>query len=119
MIRRPPRSTLFPYTTLFRSRLAALGYCVIAPDLRGHGLTAHAGRSESYHPVDFVADVDALIQNLGREKITLVGHSLGAVVAGLFAAVRNAPLEALVLVELPRIESGDAEHLVDQFAAQM
>src|SRR5258708_1151381 len=27
MIRRPPRSTLFPYTTLFRSRLAA----VIAP----------------------------------------------------------------------------------------
>src|SRR3989442_8689679 len=25
MIRRPPRSTLFPYTTLFRSRLALLG----------------------------------------------------------------------------------------------
>src|SRR5260370_21005230 len=24
MIRRPPRSTLFPYTTLFRSRLSAL-----------------------------------------------------------------------------------------------
>src|SRR2546430_16522567 len=25
MIRRPPRSTLFPYTTLFRSRLTAFG----------------------------------------------------------------------------------------------
>src|SRR3712207_6502525 len=25
MIRRPPRSTLFPYTTLFRSEVAALG----------------------------------------------------------------------------------------------
>src|SRR5438309_11038533 len=25
MIRRPPRSTLFPYTTLFRSRLSLLG----------------------------------------------------------------------------------------------
>src|SRR2546421_12867390 len=25
MIRRPPRSTLFPYTTLFRSRLAQVG----------------------------------------------------------------------------------------------
>src|SRR5436189_1048606 len=25
MIRRPPRSTLFPYTTLFRSQLAPLG----------------------------------------------------------------------------------------------
>src|SRR3712207_7569127 len=29
MIRRPPRSTLFPYTTLFRSRLAPAG----PPDL--------------------------------------------------------------------------------------
>src|SRR5689334_23985357 len=26
MIRRPPRSTLFPYTTLFRSELKAAGY---------------------------------------------------------------------------------------------
>src|SRR2546430_11185137 len=26
MIRRPPRSTLFPYTTLFRSRRATLAY---------------------------------------------------------------------------------------------
>src|SRR2546422_4594357 len=36
MIRRPPRSTLFPYTTLFRSR--------IAQDARG---TAPAGREEA------------------------------------------------------------------------
>src|SRR3989475_6588585 len=28
MIRRPPRSTLFPYTTLFRSKDAALGLSV-------------------------------------------------------------------------------------------
>src|SRR3712207_6863336 len=26
MIRRPPRSTLFPYTTLFRSRAGAIGF---------------------------------------------------------------------------------------------
>src|SRR5437016_10976474 len=30
MIRRPPRSTLFPYTTLFRSRLAILLAAMIA-----------------------------------------------------------------------------------------
>src|SRR2546422_7927020 len=29
MIRRPPRSTLFPYTTLFRSRLAHQGEVVL------------------------------------------------------------------------------------------
>src|SRR2546426_10062838 len=44
MIRRPPRSTLFPYTTLFRSAwedqmvfLGAHGYRCIAHDRRGHG----------------------------------------------------------------------------------
>src|SRR2546422_5850807 len=34
MIRRPPRSTLFPYTTLFRSLATHLAACVdAAPDL--------------------------------------------------------------------------------------
>src|SRR6266498_4166450 len=31
MIRRPPRSTLFPYTTLFRSDRAAYAYLLIPP----------------------------------------------------------------------------------------
>src|SRR5687768_17690609 len=30
MIRQPPRSTLFPYTTLFRSRIAGVGVAAIA-----------------------------------------------------------------------------------------
>src|SRR5690349_22536530 len=34
MIRRPPRSTLFPYTTLFRSRPRARD--LLAPHRRGH-----------------------------------------------------------------------------------
>src|SRR5260221_5079764 len=33
MIRRPPRSTLFPYTTLFRSRAAASGSPRRSPDV--------------------------------------------------------------------------------------
>src|SRR5258707_6015077 len=40
MIRRPPRSTLFPYTTLFRS-LDALAHCVAfapAEDMKGEFL---------------------------------------------------------------------------------
>src|SRR5688572_32055170 len=37
MIRRPPRSTLFPYTTLFRS--AAVALVALAAELRGDGIT--------------------------------------------------------------------------------
>src|SRR2546427_3531564 len=46
MIRRPPRSTLFPYTTLFRSELLApLGPQVRVPDVLGRhgGHVARAG----------------------------------------------------------------------------
>src|SRR5258707_7259531 len=39
MIRRPPRSTLFPYTTLFRSPLAVMAF---ADDRREHGLGVDA-----------------------------------------------------------------------------
>src|SRR2546422_1402229 len=45
MIRRPPRSTLFPYTTLFRSHAPAGG------DRRGpraRGVVRSAGRSERH-----------------------------------------------------------------------
>src|SRR2546425_9595075 len=34
MIRRPPRSTLFPYTTLFRSRADRRGLCLLPRLLR-------------------------------------------------------------------------------------
>src|SRR2546430_10308902 len=64
MIRRPPRSTLFPYTTLFRSprpprrRRGAFAAdrragrrdrrCVLEPRRRLHGAFAHTPRSEEH-----------------------------------------------------------------------
>src|SRR2546422_1374524 len=43
MIRRPPRSTLFPYTTLFRSRVAVTcGHALHKPNI-GRRSTGHSG----------------------------------------------------------------------------
>src|SRR5947208_11651953 len=44
MIRRPPRSTLFPYTTLFRSRLVQRGHRAAQSQTR-------TGRSRAGQPV--------------------------------------------------------------------
>src|SRR3712207_7607097 len=47
MIRRPPRSTLFPYTTLFRSgvqsqcRYRGLSFVLVAPGVLGSGHAAY------------------------------------------------------------------------------
>src|SRR5216683_3450031 len=50
MIRRPPRSTLFPYTTLFRSPHPLVGRCSTSAQLkpRLHGQRTHEGRSEEH-----------------------------------------------------------------------
>src|SRR3712207_8595435 len=47
MIRRPPRSTLFPYTTLFRSPGPGPGVAALGGRPRHHGgrLGAHDGRA--------------------------------------------------------------------------
>src|SRR3712207_7812925 len=51
MIRRPPRSTLFPYTTLFRSRRNAL-------HVQGLDLTAVASRRVHRHDIEFDVALD-------------------------------------------------------------
>src|SRR2546426_4134669 len=45
MIRRPPRSTLFPYTTLFRSKLAPSGRLTLVRD--GAGLRLELAGAEA------------------------------------------------------------------------
>src|SRR5260370_13380038 len=47
MIRRPPRSTLFPYTTLFRSIAESHVFTATAKVLAGWGVKTHLGRRAS------------------------------------------------------------------------
>src|SRR3712207_1035341 len=46
MIRRPPRSTLFPYTTLFRSEPSAMHVATIGLDLAKHVFQVHGVDAE-------------------------------------------------------------------------
>src|SRR2546425_7405986 len=48
MIRRPPRSTLFPYTTLFRSLWVELNVCCRQAPVIGNGSVRQRGRSEEH-----------------------------------------------------------------------
>lgn len=58
--------------------VAAAGFRVILPDLRGHGQSA-APRDPSAYPADVLAlDVAALIAHLGLTRYDLGGYSLGA-----------------------------------------
>src|SRR5256885_3966001 len=62
MIRRPPRSTLFPYTTLFRSGddQGGQGRCTKACNKRPWNGKALGGlvAGRSWHAVEFLAEMD-------------------------------------------------------------
>ncbi len=60
--------------------LAAAGFRVIAPDLRGCGLTSMPSKVSDYHLTHLVADVIALLDVLGIAKVRLVAHDWGAVI---------------------------------------
>src|SRR3989454_6304598 len=72
MIRRPPRSTLFPYTTLFRSA----GATVVVDDAHGTGVMGATGRGTVEH---FGLEGRPLVQ-MGTLSKALGG--LGGFVAG-------------------------------------
>ncbi|MEV0995076.1 alpha/beta fold hydrolase [Nonomuraea sp. NPDC050202] len=76
----------------------AARFHVFAPDLRGHGASDHPGE---YALPGMAADVVALLDHLGAERVRLVGHSLGGVIACLVAADRPDRIERLVLEDPP------------------
>src|SRR2546429_3318071 len=55
MIRRPPRSTLFPYTTLFRSSTAAGGKAIANPNFGAPKLAAPLAHPTNYFELTFPA----------------------------------------------------------------
>jgi len=82
-------------------QLAEAGRHVVAFDFRGHGETEWIGAGGYYHFWDYLLDVDELIGKLATEErsVHLVGHSMGGVVALLYAATRPEPLKSLTIVE--------------------
>ena len=78
-------------------RLPQLQLCAL--DLPGHGLSEHRPPAASYHFVDYVADVLAAADALGWPRFALIGHSLGAGIATLLAAIAPERIECVALIE--------------------
>lgn len=83
------------------SRLAPYleGLRIVAVDLPGHGLSAHRPAGVGYLLQDYVQDVLMAVEQLGWERFSLLGHSLGAIISVLFAAALPERVERLALID--------------------
>lgn len=75
------------------------GVQLVALEMAGHGHSQHRPPGSAYHFVDNIPDVLAAADALGWKQFTLLGHSLGAAVAGFTAVAMPERIEQLLLIE--------------------
>ncbi len=80
-------------------RLAERGWHVVAPDLRGHGASDHPAGRDAYSLELLTSDLIGVVDALDWKRCTLVGHSLGGMIAQEVAVDHPDRLDALVLMD--------------------
>ena len=86
--------------------LAAAGYRVIAPDLRGYGRTTpepvdYDDDLAPYRRLNVVRDVLGLVTALGFRSIRVVGHDFGSPIAAWCAVIRPDVFTSVALISVP------------------
>jgi pimeloyl-ACP methyl ester carboxylesterase len=81
--------------------LAEAGCRVIVPDQRGYNLSDKPKGIRAYRVEELVADVVGLIDALEYERVNVVGHDWGAIVAWMLAIRHPDRLHRLGIVNVP------------------
>jgi pimeloyl-ACP methyl ester carboxylesterase len=70
------------------ARLAG-NWRVVVPEMRGRGESAYARDPMTYVPLTYVQDIDALLTQLGLDRLVVIGTSMGGILAMLLAATQG------------------------------
>ncbi|HLL85101.1 MAG TPA: alpha/beta hydrolase [Longimicrobium sp.] len=81
--------------------LAAAGFRAVAPDMRGYNLSDKPAGYRSYTVQQLAADVVGLVRALGAERVHLVGHDWGGIVAWHVAMHHPEIVDRLVVINAP------------------
>lgn len=75
------------------------GLHIVAPDMRGHGDSDWVGPGGYYHFVDYLADLHEVVGQVGRARVSIVGHSMGGSIAAYYAGSFPERVHKLALLE--------------------
>ncbi|MDP1868684.1 MAG: alpha/beta hydrolase [Bradyrhizobium sp.] len=81
--------------------IAAAGFRVAAPDMRGFGKTSAPAEVGAYSIFDHVGDMVALVEALGERQAVIIGHDWGAPVAWHAALFRPDIFTAVAGLSVP------------------
>ena len=88
--------------------LAAAGYRVAAPDVRGYGGSDKPEAIEAYDMAAMTADMAGLIAALGEEQAVVIGHDWGAPIAWNTALLHPERVRAVAGLSVPYTGPGPA-----------
>ena len=72
---------------------------LVALDLPGHGHSEHRHPTTRYHFIDYLFNVDAALDALEWTDCHLLGHSLGAAIAAVYAAGAPERVRSIVMLD--------------------
>ena len=103
------------------SRLAPRlpGLRIVALDLPGHGHSAHRPLGAGYNIWDYVLDVLQVAEQFGWQRFSLLGHSMGAIVAVLLAGALPQRVERLALIDGVIPYTGEADEAPQRLGAAL
>ncbi|XP_064862223.1 serine hydrolase-like protein isoform X2 [Oncorhynchus nerka] len=81
----------------------------VAVDMAGHGLSSHRPPGVFYSFPAYVADIRRVIGALQWKRFSIIGHSMGGNVAGIFSALYPEMVDSVVLLDSYGFLPTDAE----------
>lgn len=97
--------------------LAEAGYRVVIPEMRGYGKTDAPEDVNSYDIVSLAADMVGVLDAIGAETASIIGHDWGAIVAANSVLLHPDRFSSLVLMSVPYGGRGK-QSLMDTWTAQ-
>ncbi len=85
------------------------GLRIVAIDMAGHGHSGHRAPGAGYQLWDYALDALMATQQLGWERFSLLGHSLGGIISVLIAGAVPERIERLALIDGLVPDTGEAD----------
>ncbi|KAL4678341.1 hypothetical protein H8957_008093 [Semnopithecus entellus] len=86
----------------------------VAMDFGGHGLSSHYSPGVPYYQQTFVSEIRRVVAALKWNQFSILGHSFGGIVGGMFSCIFPEMVNKLILLDSPLLllESSEVENLL-------